>query len=235
MSLINDALKRTSQKQNDPGAGQSGGGGTPMTPVDNSPGSGPNFVLIVLLLLCVIGGGYYFMKWKQSRNNAGLAKTAPPKAAATTNGILGAAALIRQTTNLVGQIRARQAEDTSMQQAAKSTNLVAMVKTNAPAAKTTPSMAESTNAEVASTSVPVSPAPAEPVKTIPSAPAPSGTFPTLKLQGIFYRLRNPTVLINGETMKIGDNIGGAKVVEINRTDAKVEWNGQIKVLPLPPE
>jgi len=233
MSLINDALKRAGKQQKDGGAGQSGGG-SPMTPAENSPGSKPSFVLLGLLLICLIGGGYYFMKWKEAKAKTGQAKAPPPKAAATSNGILGAAALIHGTTNLVGQIRSTQGADSAVQQKEKSTNLVAQIKTNVLVAAIPPPAVE-TKAEAPSPSPPISPPPGEPVRAPVASPVPTGPFPTLKLQGIFYRLKNPTVLINGETLKIGQLIDGARVVEINRLSAKVEWNGQTKSLFLAPE
>jgi hypothetical protein len=62
--------------------------------------------------------------------------------------------------------------------------------------------------------------------------APSVQFPELKLQGIYYRLSSPTVLINGQTLTAGDSIQGVRVVKIERESVTLEMAGQKKVLIL---
>jgi hypothetical protein len=57
-------------------------------------------------------------------------------------------------------------------------------------------------------------------------------FPDLKLQAIFYRLSKASVLINGHTMFIGDEIEGAKLVGVDRYTARLAMNGQTNVLRL---
>ncbi|HVY70753.1 MAG TPA: hypothetical protein VHH73_12555 [Verrucomicrobiae bacterium] len=71
----------------------------------------------------------------------------------------------------------------------------------------------------------------------PPAPAPqsirtANDFPILKLQGIFYRRSHPSVLINGKTLFVGDEILEAKVGKIERQSVTVEWQGQTKTLYL---
>jgi hypothetical protein len=242
MSLINDALKRAGKRPTDAGAGGSGGGGAPMTPVELSSRPKPNFVLIGLLLACLLAGGYCYMQWKKGKAKTPQASAAPAKPATNAasslemprNGLLGAAQLIRHTTNLVGQIRQRQNADTFGAQTVRRTNSAA-AKTNAPivmvASASTPSIREPAPAPAPSAAAP---APAEPSPPVNAAPAATGPFPTVKLQGIFYRLRNPTVLIDGETVKLGDTLaGGVKLVQINRLEIKVEWKGQTKTVALP--
>lgn len=58
-------------------------------------------------------------------------------------------------------------------------------------------------------------------------------WPALKLQGIFYRLSRPSASINGKTVFIGDSVGGAKVVRIERQAVYLEMRGQHKTLFLP--
>ncbi len=72
------------------------------------------------------------------------------------------------------------------------------------------------------------PAPAPAVTT----PEPAAAFPDLKLQGIFFRLSKPSVLISGRTLYVGEKVMGAKVVEIDRLNVTMEFNGQKKVLSL---
>jgi hypothetical protein len=56
------------------------------------------------------------------------------------------------------------------------------------------------------------------------------SFPTLRLQGIFYRARNPSVMLNSKTVSVGDKVAGAKVVAITRDSVTLQWNGETKVL-----
>jgi hypothetical protein len=55
-------------------------------------------------------------------------------------------------------------------------------------------------------------------------------FPPLTLQGIFYRPKNPSALINGRTLFVGDQIGEVKVIAIEQRSVKVELRGVVKVL-----
>ncbi len=66
-------------------------------------------------------------------------------------------------------------------------------------------------------------------------PAKSGEveeFPPLNLQGIFFRLKNPSVLINSRALYVGDQIGGARVVEIQRRTVTLEMNGARRTLSM---
>jgi hypothetical protein len=62
----------------------------------------------------------------------------------------------------------------------------------------------------------------------PSVPAP----PPLKLQGIFYRPSNPTAMINGKTVGIGEVAAGARVLRIDRQEVAVERDGKLQILTL---
>jgi hypothetical protein len=57
-------------------------------------------------------------------------------------------------------------------------------------------------------------------------------IPKLKLQGIYFRRTNPSVLINGRTLFIGDRVEGARVVTIDRQIVTVEFGGQVSLLTL---
>ncbi len=57
-------------------------------------------------------------------------------------------------------------------------------------------------------------------------------FPELNLQGIFYRLKNPSVLINRRALYVGDEIAGAKVVEIQRRTVTLEKGGVRRTLSM---
>ena len=57
--------------------------------------------------------------------------------------------------------------------------------------------------------------------------------PGMKLQGIFYRVSNPTALISGKTVAVGDKVEGAQVVKIGREEVTLQRAGETIVLTLP--
>ena len=63
-------------------------------------------------------------------------------------------------------------------------------------------------------------------------PASRPPFPSLKLQGIFFRAVNPAVMISSKTLYVGDKIERAKVVAIDRESVSLEWYGETNVLTL---
>lgn len=84
------------------------------------------------------------------------------------------------------------------------------------------------------------PIPARPAvatnSVVATAPAPAvlGTngFPVLKVQGIFFRAKNPAAVINTKTVFVGDQVSNARVVAITTDSVTVEFNGNRKVLTL---
>ena len=65
---------------------------------------------------------------------------------------------------------------------------------------------------------------ADPPRTGPKGP--------LKVQGIFYRERDPSAIINGQSVSVGDRIGSARVVAIERQSVTVVIAQERKVLSL---
>jgi len=63
------------------------------------------------------------------------------------------------------------------------------------------------------------------------APAPV-KFPPLRLQSIFYRPSNPSVLINGKTLFLSDEIQGVTVADISPSSVTLVLSGQTNVLTL---
>lgn len=77
------------------------------------------------------------------------------------------------------------------------------------------------------------PAPAptpQPVVAKPEPPKP--VFPELKLQGIFYRLTNPSALISGKNVRVGDSVQGVKIIAIERASVTLDFKGERKTLSL---
>src|SRR6185436_17940585 len=62
--------------------------------------------------------------------------------------------------------------------------------------------------------------------------APKASFPSVRLQGIFYNPTHPSALINAKTLFLGDKVAGAKVIAITAETVTLQWNGETKVLSL---
>ncbi len=62
--------------------------------------------------------------------------------------------------------------------------------------------------------------------------APGPAVPPFKLNAIFFRARNPSVVINSKTLYIGDKVAQAKVLAIDRESVTLEKGGQTNVLTL---
>ena len=57
-------------------------------------------------------------------------------------------------------------------------------------------------------------------------------FPPLRLQSIFYRTENPSVIINNKTLFIHDEIQGVSVADIRSSSVTLVLSGQTNVLTL---
>jgi hypothetical protein len=66
---------------------------------------------------------------------------------------------------------------------------------------------------------------------VPTQP-PKPTFPSLKLQGIFWRPSKPSAVINAKTVYVGDRLESARVTGIDRESVTVQWESETKVLTL---
>lgn len=99
-----------------------------------------------------------------------------------------------------------------------------------PAAPAISTPAVTTPAPPVTAAVPT-PAPA-PQTVVTKTETPKPVFPELKLQGIFYRLNNPSALISGKNVRVGDNIRGAKVLAIERESVTLDFKGERKTLNL---
>ncbi len=63
-----------------------------------------------------------------------------------------------------------------------------------------------------------------------AAAASQAALPPLKLNAIFFRAKNPSVVINSKTLYIGDKVAQAKVLAIDRESVTLERGGQTNVL-----
>ena len=209
MSLINDALKRAKQaQQQNPFGGQPA---VPLQPVDYA--RRPNYVLrSFLALLTVVTlacSGWFFWKWWNSKGerrsvvvpvNDSKAESAAQSNARPQSSPRKSA--IQVSTNIVVR-----------------TNVVLTPKLEADAP---------TNASIPTLQTTA----AAPAPAIEPAVAPS-PFADLKLRSIIYREDKPAAVINGDMLYVGDEIRGARVVRIERSSVTVERKGETNELRLP--
>jgi len=77
-------------------------------------------------------------------------------------------------------------------------------------------------------------------KAADPAPAPSETpeapvdpFSGLKLQAILFNGLKSSVVINGHTFRLGDEVNGVRIISVNQREVDVEANGATRKLSLP--
>ena len=91
-----------------------------------------------------------------------------------------------------------------------------------------------TNLTVTTTTEPTSvPATDSPDTNATVAAEPVPPPPPLKLQGIIFRLRNPTAMINGKSLLVGESVSGARVTKIEKDQVTLERDGKTVILNLP--
>ena len=221
MSLINDALRRASQQK--PASAPPSHGGAPLQPVDyrGNPSPWRSLLLIpVLIILCGLSGWFFWSARKTTSTGPALkdALVSQPPPVLT---------LATQPSNLLTANAPEKKAHVAIQ---VNTNLVVrtnvLVQAPLPAALAPPITLASAPPVLAGT-VTEKPVPADTRTT--GSPAP---FPKLKLQGIYFRRTNPSVLINGRTLFVGDRVDGARVVTVDRQTVTVEFSGQTNLLTL---
>lgn len=210
MSLINDALKRAKQGQENPLGGEPA---VPLEPVDAA--SRPNyflrFVAALLTIVTLVCSGWFFWKWWSSRDEpqsvvaVNDAKTNPAAQPKSPPQSPPRKSVIRVSTNIVVR-----------------TNVVV---TPAPEPEV---LSVPTNTSISSTQ-----ASAAASVRVAEPPPPPSPFADLKLRSIIYREDRPAAVINGDMVFVGDEILGARVVRIDRHTVTVERKGETNELRLP--
>jgi hypothetical protein len=63
-------------------------------------------------------------------------------------------------------------------------------------------------------------------------PDTSTDYPKLRLQGIFHRQGDAFVIINSQTLAVGDKVEGVTVTKITRDSVSLRWEDHLKTLTL---
>ena len=221
MSLINDALKRANQanrQKNEPSPAP----GPSMQPVDRPAGAteGRSNVVAILLLIVMGLAGVFFALWWNTRHPASVvAQRSQERSEAVSTATVASGPPL--TVEPVGDIKRPRIQI--------NTNVVIR---ELPAPVVEPKIPEPQVAVTASVAAipPVAATNGSP--SVSETSAPPATFPTVKLQGVFFRLKNPEAVVNGKILRVGESVLGAMVTRIDRREVVVEWNGQSKTLSL---
>lgn len=245
MSLINDALKRASN-QRAAAAAPPAYAAAPLQPAEDAGrSSGP-----LPIILCIVGVGSLAMAgafWLKSKGTppptaeqhiapartealAESEKSAPPATAPTQAGL-------NPIQKAAATLEAVQARADSLSAPVVVSAPAATVPSAPPSAVQAPRTAvnEIPPAAPAATAATISPSPApalaQPVQVAahesPALPANAKTAPATNfhLQAIYFRMKGPTVVINGKTLKVGDTVNGGRLIAIERTTAELEIDG----------
>jgi hypothetical protein len=224
MSLINDALKRaTSFKKR-----QTVDLGAPLQPVmpqGQSSARKVNIVPIVgvvVLVVSVAGGLWWWtgrspqptqVAAKKSTATNKVSNTKDNTAAATTNNNP-----IARSMEVAKKVQALNNEGGE----------IAATVNNTRQSEPTPGTGKTPTPNPLATKA----IPATTAITPATASAASKEFPAVKVQAIYFRQKGASAVLNGKTVKQGDNIDGMKVASIDRNAVRVEFNGQTKSVSL---
>lgn len=203
MSLINDALKRAkeAQQQNQPAS--SGPPLRPAEPVQPQAGSGTKTLIYILVACVVFGNALLFLALGLKKESPKTSQ--PPSVAAVTPAATPPPAITATTaaTPIVPP---------------PAPQPVAIVATNA----------ELPSASLAGTN---SPPATNLVAGVAVEPEPPKVAP-LKLQSIIYSSR-PSAMISGKFLFIGDKIRGFRVAAIDQESVTLVGNNETNVMSLP--
>ncbi|HEY6168248.1 MAG TPA: general secretion pathway protein GspB [Verrucomicrobiae bacterium] len=206
MSLINDALKQAGRapKPAAAAAGSPAAPGPNLRPVEDGRPSRAGSVFLPLVLVVILStAGWCFRVWWRSRLEASG---------------FNLVTLVNSAKSLMpGSKPAANCQPVAADQSARA-NTAAGVK-NAAASKPEGSNSEGNFITRA-------------FNKQSATPAGAGSFPPVKVQGIYYRVGDSTVLINGKNLTEGEEINGVKIAKIDRQTVTLEFEGQTKEIKL---
>jgi hypothetical protein len=216
MSLINDALKRAKQAQDQ--AGPPDPPPLQIRPAEPAPtpkrGPGPVlYVVIALAVVAVLAGGWWFVQNNRSEK-PGVGETAKSSAEASTMQDQPAPA-----SPAPPPVKPAPVAVAPEPMAAPMTNRATAIPS-----QTIASVKPAAQSAVAAAMTPSAPAPAA------AAPAPP---PPPRLQAIVFHPTRPSAMISGKSVRVGDKVGELRVTAIDRDSVTLSGGGHTNVLNLP--
>lgn len=221
MSLINDALKRASTAKTVPAEPAAVPAMQPAPePARGSTGPLPIVLFIVGVGALLVSAAFWLKSKGTPQQNAAIATPPPQIATPPPSATVVEKASPPQPLPSTTAPVATPLPAPTLTAAPVVSAPVSPVSPSETVVVTEPPVQESPRTKPAVATA-AKPAPAEPS----AAPPVTAEQPTLNLQAIYYRMKGPTVVINGKTLKIGDSISGARLVAIERNFAVVEVQG----------
>jgi cytoskeletal protein RodZ len=220
MSLINDALKRAKEAQQQ--AQPNPPGGPPLRPVEHRPARDHSVWMMLLFAVVVATASILLWQWfQQSR---------PPKSqtlasqASTSGQSQAAPVALPPTPPVTPVVASLAAPPTTQSVPAKDVGRPAVDPPKPEAA------ALSTTNVLAPTNGPATAPPA----AVPRAPAVETTPPPgpLKLQGILFHPTRPSAVVNGKLLFVGDRLGELRVMAIEQESVTLVGGGRTNLLLL---
>jgi hypothetical protein len=216
MSLINDALRRARQAQNEKPPPQPAPVFRPVDPESQPAKAGPGF--LVLLALGMAGLLALLLVWQLSGRNGSSTKAQPPSLSVAARPITSPDSGAAPPAEPLAQRPA----SVSRSETARNSLVASPDPT---AASTSAASASNTNAL---------PTLSEPAQTngllAVAEPAP----PPLKLQSIVFNPKRPSSMINGKIMFVGDKIRDLRVTVIRPNEVILAGPGRTNILSLEP-
>ena len=202
MSLINDALRRATNHNQQRDPKEL----PPMEPTYRPIRTGSPafsiFIVCFLLAAALTLGAWFY--WKRGMTANAAAPSKPAAAAPNTN-------------------------NNPIARAARTLNKVDAANKEGEA------VADNIQGGAGNASSAANPAPAAASAGVGSsggAPTQTASATGPKLQGIFYSSKNPSAIINGKAMKIGDEADGVKILAITQNSVRVQSGAEIRELTM---
>lgn len=218
MSLINDALRRAAaDKPRDAQSAEV----PPLQPVENASRPATSPLLLGGVLLLGVGLiGIAAALWFGGRSSGEKSAQSSPLPAAVTQ----SSANVEPTLAPVSVTPTNSSPRLAVNSAPNPVTAQSSQASAKPAAS-------SSNPQVGTTT-PKAVAPAKPAATISNQQTAAANPKAVRLQSIFYRLKSPTVIINGKTLGVGESVDGIKVVSIQRTSVEIVQDGKYRTVTL---
>ncbi|MCX6922165.1 MAG: hypothetical protein NT154_02940 [Verrucomicrobia bacterium] len=219
MSLINDALKRAKEAQQE--APPSLSAHPLLRPYEPAQPARPGLSLLVPAALAIVGlvGLFFVWRWTQPPELTRLRRPSVITPATASKDAAPQPALAVESPATPAPTLTTQ-----------SNKALRATSPPSPAAGPTATLtAEATTAKVSSPITTASESEATSAAIIPAAPP--NTAP-LRLQAIVFNPNRPSALISGKTLFIGDTLGAMRVVAIDRKSATLVSAGHTNVLSL---
>jgi cytoskeletal protein RodZ len=226
MSLVNDALKRAREAQQQ--APVSNLSGPQLRPAEPAPPTRHGVGMMLPVALGIVAVLILFLVWRFSQQGGSTGPSAPRPEFVVENSSVRAPATPAVESKDAG-------ENSAQPPAARKVQEGGALNPISPA----PALPKESKAQASSTTNPPAPAVAVPPGTAPVSTNAAGLADVVppkpappKLQAIIFNPSKPSVVISGKALFIGERFGEFRVAAIDQESATLVGAGQTNVLTL---